>query len=374
MIQGEAHESGYSRHQNTPTSSISRYQSSPPVPVTPVVGTWGQPRGFHNTISQSNRKELKYKDEHACSTSKRPMEQETSSAGDQHLTDKISIGQPLPLSGRPPPEPMRTPSRLSFISFPQYTAQESRAMSNSPQINPHNLDLAHEALHSHPGSPQHPGSPRSHKAIKAQNRKFAIYGDQFFSAKTPGVMLEQFPGSDSCETNGGEQSVVKAVDSAIPIIRLIPPPEGNVQQIDKWRRRLSTSDAYKSLHGKSERENRMLRRLLPLAWLTAEAEGTETNDASVLVEALKDIIEDRKRLTDLLPLAAALCAEQGIKFNTDAFETLPRTLDKVLADVKRAKYAAGHHKRARKELERRVSQLESELSRCRYGGDEDYVR
>ncbi|GAW19981.1 hypothetical protein ANO14919_094750 [Xylariales sp. No.14919] len=377
MTQYEAPEPGYHSRRNT------RYQL-PRVPVTPAVGPQGQPQRSCDTISQSNREESKYKDECSHPKPERHM-------GKGTLTDKTSIGQSL-YSGPP-----RTPARLSLTSFPEYLAPKpTREMFNSLQIGTHNLSSENQVLRSNstPSSLESVAEspPQSDKVIKAQNRKFAIYErvdsrsillrgpeplkdllarhpqGQIISTQAWRATLERLPSSDTRETNK-ESKIEEIGDYAIPVIRLTPPPEGDVQQVDLWR--LSTNDAYKSLYEKSERENRTLKRILPLVWLTAEAEGLDTYDAVTLEYTLRGIIEDRQRL---LPLAAILCADQGIEFDTEAFEALPSALEKILKDAERAKFAAGHHKRARKQLESRMGRLENELLRFRNDVDEDYVR
>ncbi|KAF2968243.1 hypothetical protein GQX73_g5347 [Xylaria multiplex] len=338
MIHHETHKSGYYTPQ---------YQPSPRVPVTPVVGTQGQLSDSQNIISPNNSEELKYKDGHPQYDTR-------------HLIDKASVGQILP-------ELVHICPRQNLTSFPTYPVQE--------------LQMS-------------PDGDRSRKKTKAQNRRFAIYGrqdddsillkgpepseylsaehqqDRTFSSKAWRTVLERFrsPVSEKAE---------EVVDSAIPMIQLTPPPEGNVtmkgdpQKVDK--RHLSTIHAYKALHKDSEQENKMLRRLLPLVRLIVEAECLENYDAAALENALKAIIEDRDKLTNIFPLASILCADQGIELDPDALDTLPQVLNRVLTDAKRAKQAAGHHKRARKELECRISRLEGELSRLRNGGDEDYI-
>jgi hypothetical protein len=238
---------------------------------------------------------------------------------------------------------------------------------------------------------------QSNKATKARHRKFVIFErddeqillkepkplpdsstarrrGRVFSTANMGSSLHQFPNFNTEQANQEGQEAQKPVECGIPTIRLSPPKEGDIQQVQT--KTLSVDHAYKILHLESERENRRLRRfkdLQSLAWLISEAEGIELSDTAALAEALRDIIEDRQKLGNLLPLAVTLCEDQGIEFETEAFDALPLALDKVLADRDRAQYVAGHHKRARQRLERRVKQLESELSLLD-GGEEDYIR
>ncbi|KAI0539266.1 hypothetical protein GGR58DRAFT_524801 [Xylaria digitata] len=337
MIHHEAHESGY----YTP-----KYKSSPRVPVTPVVGIQVQPSDSQTVINPNNSEELKCQDGHP----------EARTIRGQQISDEAIAGQRLP----------ELVHSLSLTSFPAYPAQELQTL---------------------------PDEDRSGKKIKAQNRKFVILQrqdddgillkgpepsedehqqDRIFSSKSWRAVLERFRGSSS-------EKAEETADTVIPMIRLTPPPEGNVNMEENSQkervdiRHLSTIHAYKALHKDSEQENKMLRRLLPLVRLIVEAERLQNYDAAALENALKIIIEDRDRLTNIFPLATILCADQGIELDPDALDTLPQVLNRVLIDAKRAKHAAGYHKRARKELECRVSRLEGDLTRLRHGGDEDYI-
>jgi hypothetical protein len=108
--------------------------------------------------------------------------------------------------------------------------------------------------------------------------------------------------------------------------------------------------------------------------LIAEAENIDIHDSTALAEALRDIMDDRQKLTNLVPLAVTLCADQGIEFDSEEFDSLPQALRKVFADRDRAKYVAGHHKRARHHLEGRIQQLEFQLRLRDNGEEEEYVR
>ncbi|KAI0908899.1 hypothetical protein F4823DRAFT_639579 [Ustulina deusta] len=395
MTRDEKLEPPYHIHQNISTSKIPHYQLSPQVLVTPVVSTWGQAGEFPSHINEIDGKEMKCIYEYPSSIEP-PVGKRTGNDGDKYFADRASIEQPSPLPGTPHPYLPRPSANLDS------SPQESRGFTipKSPQIDPRNLGSENEALHSHPcleGLTW--DSTQSDKETKAWNRKFVIYGrgdadhiilkgpehsetlvterprSPIFSSKARDATLELFPSPESWETNG-EKIVEEPADSAIPAIQLNPPAEGDTQKVDTGH--LCVNRAYKDLHEKSERENRklngQLRRLLPLASLLSEAEGIDIEDTQALKEALRDIIEDNRRLTNLWPLAVTLSADQGIELNTDEFGALHHALEKALADVKRAKFAAGHHKRIRKSLECRVRRLENELSSLRYAGDEDYIR
>ncbi|KAI1131287.1 hypothetical protein F5Y10DRAFT_262255 [Nemania abortiva] len=320
----------------------------------------------------------------------------------KQLADKASVGQPLLPPSRPTSRPISRPIKISpptLITYPiENRPRESTSLiAKSPMINTQNLGSVSEALHS---SPTHvwPDSraiepPRSSKETKRQNRKFVICERDdndyvIIKGPTPPTDLpvesqeertppthefQEFPSfrsSEADEEEGDEQTV----DPTIPIIRVIPPPEGDVNQIED-EERLSVEVAYKSLLKKCNGEIRMLRKLLPLAFIVSETEGIKLDKTEKLAEALQEIIDDRRRLAKLLPLAAILCKDQGINLDPKAFKSFPRALNQVFKDRDDARFEAQYNKREKERLERRVNRLEKELADLRHDGDEeDYIR
>ncbi|KAI1307815.1 hypothetical protein F5Y03DRAFT_393882 [Xylaria venustula] len=233
-------------------------------------------------------------------------------------------------------------------------------MSNSPRINTHNLGSANEALHSHPIT--------KHEAEKiVRNRDFIIYESENdghiilkgtkdsrdLSAERPtfsevirdAALTES---SDRKNLEDEEKTGEKPTDTAVPIIHLAPPPEGDVQQVDTGH--LCINVAYRDLHQRSHVENRVLHHMV------------------------RDLKGEIELLKGLLPLATTLCVDQGIECDITKLGTLQPALETVLADFRRAKHAATHHKRRKKELEARVRELEGELADLRRARDEDRMR
>ncbi|KAI1163682.1 hypothetical protein F5B18DRAFT_671937 [Nemania serpens] len=346
----------YNNHQSKLISELSHKVS-----VTPVVSIQDKPRKLSD-LSQGEIQKMGHNYERLL----RPERLRKKGAGKQ-LIDKTGIARPVGSQAVPPSaEELR---KLSLLTVPK-----------PPRIDTQNLGTANEGLHSHPTDTLLE-TYHSDKEIKKWHRKLVICerdnedytllngpvpSKDIFGKRRQG---NGFRKPDYAEENV-EESVKKATDCTIPAIRLVPPPEGDVEP----SRSLAVDEAYKILFRRSERENRSLRGLIPLAWLLAEAEGIDIHDTAALVEALEGIIKDRQRLLDLLPLAATLCADQGIDPETGTLETLPRVLDRVLKDREAAKFAAGHAKRAKLKLERRVIQLENKLSDFRCGDEEDYMR
>ncbi|KAI0506126.1 hypothetical protein F5B22DRAFT_651061 [Xylaria bambusicola] len=296
----------------------------------------------------------------------------------QSLVDQPIVGWPLP-------------SRSSHVLDSPPTG-----ILNSSQIDPRNLGSAKEALHSHPTriwvEDKAHGFTENDKGTKVQNRKFVICErghDGHMVIKRPGqpaVAVSKAQGAvlDQILGLGGQEAIEdinisKAGTSAMPSIQVTPPSEGSGQIMETDH--LCVNNAYRELHEKSKKEIRLvkwqLKRVVPLAYLISEAEGIDINNTTALKEKLEWIIEDSRMLEKLLPLITTLCEDQRIEFNEDALKILPRALQKVLYDARetnRARFVAGHHKRARHALEGRVRRLESELSRLRYTGEEDYIR
>jgi hypothetical protein len=326
-----------------------------------------------------------------------PIEGGARNAWWKHLADKVSVEQSR-TSRQPRPRLIGPPIQTGSSSLtpqPMQKAFESAlfAVPTSPKIDRRNLGSAAEALHSHPTSTwfESSGFLQSNMGIKKQHRKVAIcerdeddyvliqpseLSTDLLAEHRQGRMLpreargtsQEFPQFRSSGTNEKER-VEQTVGSTIPIITLTSPPEGDIDQVDSTF--LSVKEAYEIL---LKRSNKEIRRLRPLAWLVAETEGINIRNTTALVEALEEIINDREKLSKLLPLAAALCKDQGIDLNAEAFESLPRVLDQVLKERREAKFAALHNKRAKHSLECRVSRLEAQLSELRYDGDEDYIR
>ncbi|KAK5624498.1 hypothetical protein RRF57_000214 [Xylaria bambusicola] len=280
--------------------------------------------------------------------------------------------------------------------LPSRPLSSSHALDSPPQIDSRNLGSAKEALHSHPTrlwvEDKARGFTGNDKDTKVQNRKFVICEREYdghmvikrpghpavAASKSQGAILEQILGLGSGETIE-DRTVSKPGDPAIPTIQITPPSEGSVKT--EKTDHICANSAYKDLHRKSEKENRLLKRQLkrvvPLAYLVSEAEGIDINNTTALKEKLEWIIEDSRMLEKLLPLITTLCDDQRIELNIKTLEILPRALQHVLSDAKetkRARFVAGHHKRARQALESRVRRLESEISRLRYTGEEDYIR
>ncbi|GAW25129.1 hypothetical protein SAMD00023353_0200070 [Rosellinia necatrix] len=305
------------------------------------------------------------------SSSEWPLGRGNGNTRGKQLIDKANIRQPTP-----GPIRQHTGSGFTF-SLPQ--------VPTPPKVDRRNLGSKDDALHSHPVGNRALESPRSDNKIKGKHRKFVICETDddddcislkgpdsptdsvakrrqghVFSMKTLEAEFQEFPRPESWKGKETENHTHQTAKHTIPVIKLTPPPEGDIDQVDPSL--LTVDKAYKTLLRKAEREARSLKRLVPLAWLTAEAKGIDINNTSALAEALRDIIEDRDRLSNLLPLAVTLCADQGITFDTNAFEALPQALEKVLSDRRRAKFAAEYNKREKQKLERRVNQLENRLS------------
>ncbi|KAI1203893.1 hypothetical protein F5X97DRAFT_317912 [Nemania serpens] len=327
---------------------------------------------------------MRYNDEHILRPG-RLWKKEAGNTQRKQLIDKSGISRPVGVDS----------SASATLASIEELRKFSPQIPNPPKIDTRNLGTAKEALNSHPirlsgsgrleryvgtllASPDREPS-RSEKEIKNYHRKLVIYeSDDEVLLRGPGpskhLFGERQQGNGSRKPENAkenvEEGIEETIDCTIPTIRLVPPPEGDVEPLGT--RFLSVDEAYKTLFQRSKRENRTLRGLLPLAWLLAEAEGIDIHDTAALVEALEGIIEDRQRSSNLLSLASTLCADQDIDFETGAFENLPRALDKVLKDREAAKFAAGHEKRVRQRLERRVIQLENTLSELRCDGNEDF--
>ncbi|KAI0103715.1 hypothetical protein GGR51DRAFT_561647 [Nemania sp. FL0031] len=318
----------------------------------------------------------------------------------KNLADTVSIGQSTSTPARSFSRPViSAPTLIPY--YPTETLEELALPTapKSPRINPQNLGSANEALRSNPIHTSHDrlakDPTKSNEEIKKQRRRFVLCErdeDDYVLLKGPNpsadspverskeylplanssdkTEFQEFPRFRSSETNEGiEQNISRTV----PTIELIPPPEGDVDQILDPRL-LSVEAAYRKLLKDTNKEMRKYKRLVPLAWLIAEAENIDIRNTEALVATLKEIIADNERLRRLVPLAEVLCIDQGINLDTDIFEALPRALEKALKDRDTAKFAAQHNRRAAERLERRVDRLEKELADLRYDGEEDYIR
>ncbi|KAJ8129625.1 hypothetical protein O1611_g4006 [Lasiodiplodia mahajangana] len=319
----------------------------------------------------------------------------------KNLADTVSLEQPT----LPPSRSISRPIKISApypISYPVEKLGEPAlpAQPKSPRINPQNLGSANEALNSHSVGTWHDTLAeepvKSNRETKNQHRRFVICerdDDDYILLKGPEPSVDlpversqehapqtkasnkaefqEFPKFRNSKTS--EERVEQPVDRMIPTIELVPPPEGDIDQVLDPRF-LSIEGAYRNLLKDSNKEIRRLKRLLPLAWLVAEAEGIDIKNTTALAVTLEEIIADRDRLLRLIPLADMLCKDQGINFDTEAFEALPRALEKALKDRDAARFAAQHNRRAAERLERRIGRLEKELSDLRYDGEEDYIR
>ncbi|KAI0817787.1 hypothetical protein GGR55DRAFT_693975 [Xylaria sp. FL0064] len=308
--------------RNKPASNASYSKSSPRVPLTPAVGTWGQ-----------------------------------------RLADNASIGNPVLPQKASTLHSAHPPKTVSYSSPRESGAVTLPVIPKPPVIDPRNLGSGKEALRSHP--------TRSYKETETQNRKFVIFNDndgrtilkgpeqsteisprsrkgQVVPVKARDEGLLPFPSPESWETNS-QKRIKKSADKEVPAILIEPPSPGGVQQQSDTEH-LCVNRVYQDLHKKSQIENRKLN------------------------QELKHLAKENNTLQNLLPVAETLCAARGIKFNTEAFEALPQALEKILTDLNRARFAAEHHKRRKRELECRIYKLENELTSLRYDGDEDYIR
>lgn len=200
----------------------------------------------------------------------------------KQLIDKSSITRPVRIqaSVSPVPASVEELRKLSYLAVPK-----------PPKIDTRNLGTANEALHSHPTgmllARLDRGSSHSDREIKNWHRKLVICerdDDDYILLKGPGPSKGLLGGrqqgnvfrkSENAEANV-EERVKKTIDRTIPAIRLVPPPEEDFEQLGPQS--LSVDEAYKVLFRRSERENRGLKGLLPLAWLLAEAEGVDIHD------------------------------------------------------------------------------------------------
>jgi hypothetical protein len=372
-----------SQLHSCPDLSVGQFPNTkapPQVLPVPVIGTLGQPKEVQNASNPGEQRNkgscvgrLLGKNSKACKT----------------IIDKGDIGQPIPLvrGSRPlapyPAEGLRPP-----VPPKDVPANKLDPLT----MDKRNLGTAHETFHSNPPLGHlSTESSRDTRSRKSRNRKFVVLerdADDQVIMREPALLTEPVAGRrqdivfpkgapeshihellspEAMETNHISQSVKSVDRQSVPALVLSPPEEGNIRQVDPDR--LSINYAYKVLHRKAEREVHKYARLMPLAQLVSEAENININDTAALAEALRKVVDERRELMDLLPLASMLCRESGVKFDKGAFKALPEALKKVLSDRDRAQYVASHHKRAREILEARVSELEHMLRSRR--GEED---
>ncbi|KAI1431628.1 hypothetical protein GGR50DRAFT_55669 [Xylaria sp. CBS 124048] len=311
------------------------------------------------------------------------------------LIDQTSVKPPV--LAQMPARRIRPSTKQISAPIPLRPAEgpSSSSAYEAPIIDPKNLGVPWEALGSHPikeslSSRSNIQDGQDTKAqdietqdTKAKRRKYIVCEKdaddsivlinreppvatvdriaerrkgRVFSTKNWQKQLEELSHSASEETNEAGQGAKAPFEGTIPTIELSPPSDdGNPQYVNPGL--LSVDDTFKILYRSGKKENRSLKkhlhRLQPLAWLVSEAEGIDINNTAALAEALRDIIEDRQMLMSILPLAVTLCEDQGIDFNSKAFEALPQALDEVLNERDRAKYAVSHHQRVRQLLENR---------------------
>ncbi|KAI2628932.1 hypothetical protein GGS21DRAFT_229647 [Xylaria nigripes] len=385
-------------HASRLRSQASSYPPSSRVPSARVAGTRGQPGKLPQDVGISHIEEMKKDDRRTLPSTYGRFSEGPAAVGRQkQLIDEASIVQPA--SKQPLARRIRPPTERMPASTPPHPAQApwTSFPPEPPKIDRRNLGSLREALHSHPVT-QVSSAQRSSVAgdddTKAQHRKYVICETdeddsvllmrpkgsvdpstdrrqgRVFATERWEIGLQEILRPESWSSIEEEKGKEKPSEPTIPTIKVSPPSDGETQPVSPGL--LTVDSTYKILHKKSKKENRHLSRRLqslqPLAWLVSEAEGIDVNDTVRLAEALRTIIDDRQMLINTLPLAVTLCADQGIEFNDDAFEALPQALDKVLFDREQARIAASHHKKARKLLESRVNQLESELLRSRHDG------
>ncbi|KAI1814668.1 hypothetical protein GGS20DRAFT_547325 [Poronia punctata] len=385
-----------------PAGGAPRYQLAGPVPPMPAAGSRGHP----GEQPRQERRRAQARNESESRPSRVERFLGKSSMAKAPFLDKGMIGHPMPLATRSSPhlpypfEEVRPPVPLK---------------DNVPSgINHRNLGTAHETFHSHPpqirrqgpgmGSSSRHGGSRGDKnrrcvvyegvgndeilvrdstrtrnaTVDHRRRRVEDPGADYHRERTLATRVPQSnphrspnPSSARDAHYGGRREVGAADRMPVPDIRLIAPPEDRGIRVPQGEpgRNLAPSDAYRVLHQKAVKE---IDRLKPLVRKIAEAENLETYNAADLEEALETIIDDRRKLERLVPLAAKLCEDQLWKFDPDRFEVLTEVLGKVLQDRDMARYAASHHKKANRHLEGRVlllegrvDKLEGELGVCR---------
>ncbi|KAI1265903.1 hypothetical protein F5Y18DRAFT_435387 [Xylariaceae sp. FL1019] len=311
--------------------------------------------------------------------------------GDGHATkpkpalrDQLVISAPLPVVGLTPPHttghavyPGGNAAALSKHSTPIFPPPSSKVQ--AVKINRANLASSpREGLNSHPTAewlddlsresakkvkaPERPLSERE-RAIKARNRKVKVY--QPLEDGPIGFRnVEDLPARDViAERRAGRVFATSTENDRVPpVVNLYPPPEGDVQQVDTQG--LTVDHAYQRLYKDSSRDVRRLNgrikeleRFKPLAWLVAEAQDIHPGDIEGLTNALRNIILDRERLAELLPLAETLATNTGLS----TFDRLQPALLKILEERDRAKSALFHQKQRNREAKLRIKDLESEL-------------
>jgi len=358
-----------------PNLSVGQFphiKAPPRVLPVPVIGTLGQPKEVRKASNQGEQR-----DKGSCVG--RLLGK--SSKAHKTIIDKGDIGQPIPLArgSRPlvqyPVEGVRPPVPPKDILANKLSP---------PAIDTRNLGTAHETFHSNPplGNLSIESS-RYTRSRKSRNRKFVILErdeDEQVIIREPALLTDSVAGRrqgiifpkeapenhihellspEVMEVNHIDQGVNSVDRQSVPAVVISPPEEGNIPQTEPDR--LSVDYAYKILHRKAEKEVHKYARLLPLARLVSKTEKININDTTALAEALRKIVNERRELMDLLPLASMLCQEDGTKLDRGAFKALPEVLQKVLSERDRAQYVASHHKRAREILEARVSELERKL-------------
>lgn len=409
---------------HVPTNEASQYEPSLQAPIRPPTGMQGQSFGHgnrgigHHEVSPS--KPEWYFGKGACDKQKQQLTDQSFIRRPLHSSDSLS-NQDHALILPPEVEDLEKPilpsiPESSRIDIRNLSTRDERphsypvrgvadpilpTASSSSRFTIQNLGTTDEGLHSHPIRGVAMASPSIDEDTKSENRMTAICetkGDYVlmqgrrpssdviaerrrggvFSLEALEKEFQKFPHPGIWKKNNKGNKDKPIAEPVIPAIRIVAPPEGDVEQVDKTL--LSVDQAYKNLHRKSERENRSLKRLIPLAVLVAETESIDINNTQALVEALRSIIDDRQTLAKLVPLAVTISTDQGIDFDFDRLEELEQALDNILDEKQRAVFSAEYNKRAKTRLERRVRELEQKLSSLRRNDEkkdddeEDYIR
>lgn len=335
-------ESQQHRRLHSSANENSGFSSSSRVPKSQVVGTREQPRESRKISSKDESGKMK-RNQDLCF----PLQRLLGKSADKPSTiDKTMIGNPIPLiAQQAPPRPARPHVGEGLFAFPAHLELEANPV--EPRIDRGNLGSANDALHSHPIEVILEGQieafgPDREMDIKTRHRKFKIYnssndedvsiGDTMPLRGLPASsdLLPERRRSRTYSKAGSERKqytifgpdawdVVQETrrdgnnpDSKIPTIQL-PPPEDEGEKKKKKKKQ--------EIH------------LKPLALMIAETEGIDINDFASLAEKLREILDDRKRLENILPLANTICEAQGINVNDSA--SLAEKLKEILEDRKR---------------------------------------
>ncbi|KAI0022563.1 hypothetical protein F4780DRAFT_182664 [Xylariomycetidae sp. FL0641] len=340
-----------------------------------------------------------------------------------------SLYAPIAELESPRPAPLPPRSKAAYGIPPSHSAPLMPLAPGVPQtpyqppkIDRRRLGTAGEALGSHPvsrrlhSSSQELPSQRAHSpsAHKSHNRRVVVCpaaaessvvfrepepSSDLLTERRRGMVfpgsfsLEQFPplatydSDDSAAATVGDRVPMEGpVPQTVPQISLSPPEEGDVQQVDEEDPTLSVADAYKGILKRQQKRMRKaearaamcLEEMEMLASLIAQANDLGPADITELVEALKIIIDDREKLSALVPLAITLAQDQRIPLTPEGFEELPAVLQDVLSKRDAAIRAADQHRRARSQLEHELRRYHQErvAARHRYYEDdrEQYIR